>query len=429
MRWPTFWQRHASPITTESARLNLTPEVADADDPLFRRTAIEHYLATDEQGDIIRISPPWTWILLVVVMVVLGVTLAASVVTSVEITDRGPAILRPAGGIRTLVAETGGVVSEIQARSGQEVPQSQTILVLASAGLQARLLEAERELQLLTTDAKGYAERQSRTYDEQERLLAARLNMLRDEERSQEQSVASFERKLTRTVELEKSGLLSVTVVEDVREAVAQSRRQLSNSKRSVTQTQQELASIRSRRQDELWQREQALKTARSQRDALAFSLRQTRIQAPVAGIVEAVTVKVGDVVQATQIVGKLVPQDRRFQVVAFLPEKDRSSVKLGDEVRLELEQFPYAEFGTIRGHIKRIGDDLASSAEMREALGEDARLSGSAYRVEIAISDPAAIESGGIHLRSGMLMNVRYTLRRERPITFFFAPIRRWLS
>jgi multidrug efflux pump subunit AcrA (membrane-fusion protein) len=148
-----------------------------------------------------------------------------------------------------------------------------------------------------------------------------------------------------------------------------------------------------------------------------------------VAGIVEAVTVKVGDVVQATQIVGKLVPQDRRFQVVAFLPEKDRSSVKLGDEVRLELEQFPYAEFGTIRGHIKRIGDDLASSAEMREALGEDARLSGSAYRVEIAISDPAAIESGGINLRSGMLMNVRYTLRRERPITFFFAPIRRWLS
>jgi membrane fusion protein len=401
--------------------------VADPQDSFYRKTAIDHYLATEENGQVIRISPPWTWAVVAVVAAVIGAALLLSIFGRIEITAHGRGILRPRGGVRVLIAEAGGVVSHVDARSGASVRRGGPVLRLQSAELQAALLEAERELELVTSDSQVYTQRQARMFDEQERSLRTRLAILEQESGSYEQSVKTYERKLDRSRELEQSGLLSPTIVEDVRETLSQARRQLSTNSRSLAQTRQELASTQSQRQEELWQRQRARQYSISKRDALAFSLQRMQIRAPVDGVVEAVLVKTGDVVQAGQIVGKLVPQETGFQVVSFLPEKDRASVHVNDVVKLELEQFPYTEYGTLKGRIQRIGDDLASTPEIREALGEETRLDTSSYRVEILV-DPAG-RPRGVPLRTGMLMNVRYILRRERPIALFFAPLQRWLD
>ena len=401
--------------------------MAPAHESFYRKTAVDHYLAAEEHGDVTRISPPWTWALVAVVALFISAALLLSIFGRIEITARGPGILRPSGGVRVLMAQTDGVVSQVDALSGVSVRRGGRVLRLQSAELQAALLEAERELELVTSQAQTYTQRQARMFDEQEQSLQTRLAILQEEAVSYEQSVKTFERKLSRSVELEQSGLLSPTLVEDVREALSQARRQLSNSRRSLAQTRQELASTQSRRQEELWQRQRARQYAMSKRDALAFSLQQMQIRAPADGVVEAVLVKPGDVVQAGQIVGKLVSRDTGFQVVSFLPEKDRGSVRVNDDVKLELEQFPHAEFGTLKGRIQRIGDDLASTSEIREAFGEEIRLDSSSYRVEILVD--ASNRPRHVALRTGMLMNVRYTLRRERPIALFFAPLQRWLS
>jgi membrane fusion protein len=143
--------------------------------------------------------------------------------------------------------------------------------------------------------------------------------------------------------------------------------------------------------------------------------------------MVEALLVKPGEVVQAGQVVGKLIPQGAPLQVVSFLAEKDRAFVKLGDEVHLEMEQLPYAEYGTMRARVVRVNDDLASPYEIREALGEDQKLDAPAYRVELEITNYNALEIAKVKLRTGMLMNVRYTLRRQRLITLVLDPLRRW--
>lgn len=73
------------------------------------------------------------------------------------------------------------------------------------------------------------------------------------------------------------------------------------------------------------------------------------------------------------------------------------------------------------------MNDDLASPYEIREALGEDQKLDAPAYRVELEITDASALELANVKLRTGMLMNVRYTLRRQRLITLVLDPLRRW--
>lgn len=419
--------RHLDRLTDRG--ITSVVHVTDPHENFFRRSAIEHYLAADERGEVIRISPPWTWSLLAVMAVTLGAALLLSIFSRIETTDRGPGILRPLGGVRTLIAQVGSVVTHVAAKSGDRVEKGGIVLRLASAGLEADLFRAEREVQLLRSDSKGHLEFQARMYDEQEAFLRTRLAMLQEMIASQEQSLQTFERRLERSEGLEKSGLISAASTDDARESLSQSRRTLSASRENLAQSRQELSALQSRRQAELWQRQETVQSAQNRREGLALLLRQTEIRAPVIGDVEAVNVKVGDVVQAGQSVARLVPREVDYQVTSLLPEKDRAFVKAGDDVKLELDQFPYTEFGTLDGRILRVGDDLASSQEIREAFGDDHKVSGATYRVDIEILKSSSSRQQQVPLRSGMLMSVRYTLRRERPILLFFTPLRRWLN
>jgi multidrug resistance efflux pump len=211
------------------------------------------------------------------------------------------------------------------------------------------------------------------------------------------------------------------------REQLAQAQRQLSGAQTTLDQTRQELASLESRRQDDIWNRQQVLGAAQNRRDALAVLMKQAVVEAPQDGTVE-LLVKPGEAVQPGQAMGKLVPVDSPLEVVSLLPERDRAFVKPGDEVQLELDQLPYGEYGALRGKIVRISDDLVSSQEVRDAFGEEQKLESASYRAQIAITDASAADAARVKLRTGGLMNVRYTLRRQRLITLVIKPLRRWL-
>jgi membrane fusion protein len=239
-------------------------------------------------------------------------------------------------------------------------------------------------------------------------------------------SAEHYERRVQADLGLLKRGLVSEMAVSETRDSLAQAQRQLSAAEQTLDQTRQELASLESRREDELWNRQERLAAAQNKRDALAVVLRQAVIEAPQDGTVEALLVKEGEVVQAGQPLGKLVPVDSPLQVVSFLAERDRAFAKPGDEVQLELDQLPHAQYGTLQAKVLRIGDDLASPSEIHDALG-DQKLEAPSYRVELEITDARAAESANVKLRTGTLMNVRFTLRTERLITLVLNPLRRW--
>jgi HlyD family secretion protein len=293
--------------------------------------------------------------------------------------------------------------------------------------VQGQLLEAERQVQAVKTDFQAISSKQEQHYQEQSLRLQARIAKLKQQVSSNQESVVLFERRLKANLTLEKQGLVSSISADEAREALAQAQRQLNANQQALDQTQQELASLEGRRQDELWQRKQVLSGAQTKRDALAFMVGQTMVCAHEDGLVEAILVRPGETVQSGQALGKVIPQDGPLQVVSFLAEKDRAFVKPGDEVHLELEQLPYGEFGTLRAKVIRISDDLASPAEIREALGDDQKLEAPTYRVELEITDTRAAQAAGIKLRTGMQASVRYTLRRERLAALVISPLRRW--
>lgn len=376
---------------------------------------------------LLRVSPPWTWILLWVLAAAVGLSVIASIAGHVEVNGRGRGIVRPTTGIRLLVSQTGGVAGRIEAQSGREVKMGMVLVSVNTPSVQSELLSAQRQIDAVSTYYTTTAALQNAAYDEQSLRLKNRIAQLTEQLESQRQSVGIFERRLESKLTLEKDSIMSPIEVDAAREELAQAKRQVGSAQQALDQALQERAALESRRQDELWQSKQIIQNAKVKKDALSFMQEQTEIRAPEDGVVEAMMVKPGEVVQPGQAVGKLIPRGSPLQVVSFLAEKDRAFVKVGDEARLELDQLPYAEFGTLRAKVVRISDDLASPFEIQEALGENQKLDAPCLRVELEITDGKILDAAKVKLRSGMLMNVRYTLRKQRLITLVLDPLRKW--
>ena len=115
---------------------------------------------------------------------------------------------------------------------------------------------------------------------------------------------------------------------------------------------------------------------------------------------------------------------------IAFLEEKDRAFVKEGDLVALELAQYPHAEYGTLRGRVERVGSDLASPTEIKEAFGAaTAPTEDPSFKVVLKLELAPGTKLAQMPLRSGMILKARFTLRRQRLITIAIDPLQRWLK
>lgn len=397
----------------------------DGGDRLFRKQALERPFSSEELGSVIQISPPWTWTVFGVLALMVLVAFVLSIVGRVEITGRGRGGLRPVGGVRPLQAQVAGVVAEVFAASGALVQEGSPILKLDSAPTQAALKEADGQLQLLSSSTyRTFGDAEDRLYELRLASLKNRIAVAREQSRSLNASLQFQERRLKAQLNLVESGLVSELSVDDVRDARGQLERQLAGNQATLLQLDDERTEAELQHRGQIWRRQQELHAAEARRESLAFPIQQSQILAPVTGYVESILVRRGDVVQPGQQIGKLVPKDAPMQVVVFLPERHRGFVRAGDSARLELDQFPYAEFGTLAARVLRIADDLAASYEVREVLGDDVRLESAVYRVELGFQAPRS----GLETRPGMLLDARFTLRRQRPITIVFEPLGRWL-
>lgn len=394
----------------------------------YRKEAVEHYLAGDSAARVADISPRWTWLALGSVSLVILGALLASFVMETEVVGRARGLLRPDGGVHVLTAGVNGTVIEVLARSGEHLSAEAPFVRLNSSDLQAQLLEAERHLQLIEADYQSYARRQAAGLEDERKLLQARIGTLTDQAASFAQSTRVFERKLTATRQLRENDLVSSLATDDAEEALAQIRRQHSGVQLQLEQTRQELSLLDSRRRDLDWETVRELQAARSRVEALRQALRQTTIRVPRSGVVEAISVKPGDVVDRGRVLGELSPSDTDLQVTAFLPEQDRAFVKAGDKVRLELDQLPHLEFGSIEGHIQRVATVLASPQETADAAANGLSLTTATYRMEVQF-ERRSLERLGFPLRSGMLVSVRYTLRKQKVLTLVLGPLRKWLE
>ena len=299
---PNFPVRHLPDGPKES--------MSNARESLFRKTALDHYLSQGDTSNTLRVSEPWTWTLFWTVATALMTGLLFSIFAKVEVNTQARGVLQAAGGVRNLIAQVDGTVSEVLSHSGAQVHAGDPVLRIQSAQTLAALLQSERQLQLQHSGAKAFNMQEDLLYQQQVIKLQARIELLASDVASYGQTIDLCRKKVKANEELLRQGLVSKFNVDDTRESLEQARRQLDGGRQVLAQTQQELASIQAQHQGQLKLRTENLSEAITKREALDYALHQGEVLAPTAGCLESIIVKPGDILHAGQPLGRLVPEE-----------------------------------------------------------------------------------------------------------------------
>lgn len=371
----------------------------------------------------LRVSPPWTWTALSIVGAATMAALVGSWFAHIEVTGRARGIVRPVSGIRALAARTDGTVADVLIRSGDHVAAGATVIRLQAADVEASLLESTRDLAVREEDRRRIVTETG--YQQQRAALLERMSIARTQISSYEQSMVRHKTHVEAMEKLRRSGLISGLQADEAHEQFAAAQRAAQAGRDAERRTRQELAAIDAAHARELREADARVGEAKARRESVELPAQKSAVETPVAGTIEGLVVRRGDVVHAGQTLAKLMPDAAALHIVAFLPERDRAFVHPGSIAQLELDQYPYAEFGTIPARVTRVGADLSSSYEMREAFGDSAKDEGGAhFRVELEV---ARKDLRAVPLRPGMMLHVRLTLRRQRVLPLLFAPLARW--
>jgi multidrug resistance efflux pump len=399
------------------------------DPDLFRTAAIHHYFDREREGIPVplRIAPAWTWWIFTVLGGVAFLTLILSMIIKVEVQGTGRGVLHIAGGARALVSQASGRVVRVQATSGSRVSPGELLVELDSAALQAQMMEADQALAQAEQLTRPTHNRLDRLVEAQIQETLYRRDAQKEQLTSHEQSIYLLKRKYASTEALSKNGLVSAITVEEAREALAQGHRNVNSARQAVMVVNQELASLRAKREGERLHNLQETLTLRTKRESLTFSLAQTRITACEAGIVDGLHVRVGDIVTAGQSLGHLLASGGPPKAFALLAERDRAQIHFGAPVHLEFEQFPSAEWGTLQASILRISESPISLAELHEIFGDEAKADCASYLVELAIGGGQLRPLARQPLQTGMGFQARYVFRRQRLFHYLFKPLRWW--
>jgi len=401
---------------------------------LFRKEALQHR-ADRLHGDV-SLAVPIAWqlvgYLLLAALAIALIFLASASYSRVE-TVGGAIVLDR--GVASIVPSRPGIVTDVLVRDGQRVRPGETLARIRSeedmtggGTTPQRILEALGEQdQRLSSQAELV-----RTAASAERgRLAAQISGLGEEIVSLDAQIGS-QRRLVEVAENEFSATGRVAARGFI------SRRDLDSRETALLGRRQQLAQLeqaRSAKRADLAEAQRMIpqsaasaeaqaagvlssRAELAQRLAQAQSSRGYSLTAPVAGVVTAVTGRVGQPAAQGQPLMVVMPTGARPRAELYVPTQAAGFLAIGQEVRLAVDAFPYQRFGTVPARIVEI-----SSAAVPRATADGGMVP--VYLVTAELGAPFVTAFGRRQpLLPGMMLSARIVTERQSLLRWLFQPL-----
>ena len=142
------------------------------------------------------------------------------------------------------------------------------------------------------------------------------------------------------------------------------------------------------------------------------------RLQAPIAGIVQQVTVTtIGGVVTPAEKLMLVVPSEGALHIEAWVPNKDIGFIENGQAAVIKVETFPFTKYGTIDGMIQTVSHDAVPHEQL-----------GLAYLAQLSMATTTmSVGAKRVNLSPGMAVSVDVNIGTRRIIEFLLSPLLRY--
>ena len=378
------------------------------------------------------------WTILAMVAAALG----ALPVTTVDVTVRASGMARPATERVELKPVLGGMIAELLARDNDAVVAGQPLLRLAGPELDERI-ERNRVLRAQATDLMHdltlLAAAASTEVAEENGVLpaaAAAGSGLRQVLRTAFRTAVLREEHARLVLQMEAGALAEARARLEFERASAlaskgiATQRELDDARyaleRTRTETRAALQQAVAGWQARLREEQQALEALHSEGNRLGEERTRTVVRAPVAGTVLGLTgLSHGSYIAPGQVIGAISPDDR-LVVEALAAGRAIGLVRIGQKVKLQVDAYPYTEWGMLDGTVAQIAGD---------AISVGAAGSGSPaqpfFRVLIEPAGTALRLPNGTagEIKKGHSVNARFLVARRSLLQMLYDDLSAWLD
>jgi membrane fusion protein len=402
--------------------------------PLFRKEVLERR-ADRLHGDV-NLAVPVSWQLI-------GFALLAALVAALlflflasysRVENVGGAIVLDRG-VASIVPTRPGIVTALDAREGQQVTAGARLAEIRSEEAMTdggtgprRVIEAlaqqDATLAGQRTMMMTAAAAERARLAEQIAGLTQEIASIDDQIASQRRLVEVAQNEFQSMAGVAERGFISQRDLRAREEALLARRQQLSQLQQSRGAKTSQLAEARRAvAQSGASAQAQAASVASSraevaQRRADVEAVRGYTLISPIAGVVTAVTARIGQPVNPQTALMIVVPRNAKPRAELYIPTSAAGFLAVGQDVRLAIDAFPYQRYGTVTATIAEI-----SSVAVPRA-GPD----GAAVPVYLVTADLAQAWVPAFGQRQpllpGMLLSARVVTDRRSLFEWLFEPL-----
>ena len=177
-------------------------------------------------------------------------------------------------------------------------------------------------------------------------------------------------------------------------------------------------------RQKELLDATAQLKQAQYNKEVMA-------IISPIDGAISGLSVRTpGGVVSAGQTLLNVIPTNDKLMIEAFLNNKDIGFVKIGQEVTVKIEAYPFSRYGVIKGVVRTIAHDSIEKTgekpiKIKESdLNEKSQTSNNYHIIVDLESDAISVSGKNLALTPGMVATAEIKTGKRSLMSYLLSPL-----
>ncbi|WP_434574593.1 HlyD family secretion protein [Pseudomonas sp. Z3-6] len=334
--------------------------------------------------------------------------------------------LLPSSGQIKVYAPQQGRVLESFIQEGQHVKAGTHLLTLSSEhygensdpiqeSISSNLKERKRSLIDELTKTKTLQADQRKSLTSHLSSLKNELDILAGQISSQQQLVALASNATSRYSGLMEKGYIAMDQLQQ-RQAELLNHRQKLNAlerdrsalRQQITERRNDLSGLAARHENQLAIIHRTL--SEIDREIIESEARRILvIKAPQEGVVTVIFAEPGQTTGTARPLLSIVPNNALLQAELYSPSKSIGFIRVGDEVRIRYQAYPYQKFGQHDGIVKSISKASVSAVELANTVGEipGVGLDGERYyRIRVGLDKQHVLAYGEQRpLQTGMLL------------------------
>lgn len=354
-------------------------------------------------------------------------------------TARGKVV--PDGSVKVVQASAGGVVTAINVSDGDTVKEGELLVELDATSTQADVASIESSLATarlerdvlkklasgesidtvidessvspeIKEDIRALARSQGSSYQVERQFAVATVSQAREQLNRENTNLTNAQNNLNEARTNQQPTQAAESTVQTMTDRVAQARS-------ALNQAQANLASIDSNNGTttlgSVLDQDKAIADLESSLQKAKKTVEDQSVYAPVNGTIMTLAVNtVGGVVNPSQQLAIIVPDDTPLIVEASLQNQDIGFVSVGQKVALKLDTFSFQRYGTLEGKVKSISPDAV----------QDETTGFSTYKMKIEVVSNKSSKEKEIQLLSGMAVTSEIKTGDRQIISFFLDPL-----